>query len=695
MRAVRNTWVVTAVLSLVLSCLTLLVTPKANAAATVLLDTMMNTTDSGWATDARISGFGITVPATTTIGMVEALFIGPSGATNELLFFNYADAADLSGTRGNTPFSGLTPVASMGFPTVNPSTYKGSYYGSVTLTAGDYFLAFKGNATSSGVAVAKKLADSTVQGSWSFKGETAGTIRGNYPLMLDLTVTLKVRIEQLSTPNLTAFSSTTPLSGGTNITPITVANDGGSGPFSISPALPAGLVFNTYTGTISGIAPSAGYAPTVHTVSVTNAAGTSSLPITIRAKSADGCLIDNFKVRAGDATALRTDELSTTDCHTQSLSLPIGGQSLSTKVKFPAGSLSAPTTFTIASTSTESQILAGRPKVEITAKDNSNADVTSFLKPVAIELTGASSSIASVSSDGSTWRRLALLASAPTTNAQLGATGDGYRVTSLGGGLSQFTIYTSHLTSFGLRGDQAAVTLTSETTAATTNQAVALTASGGSTTNAFTYSTSTPAICSVSASGLVSAQSSGSCSVTATRPGDGSYNDATSAPLSIAFSPPPPPPPPMIPLAPPSLTSNAGSGDSATCTASQYSQEIQSAKITFRLGGLVLLSKELNIGPFSLTVLIPAGSNGKLLECEVQAYANHAVGTVMADLVVKDKAPTPPTTTPTVTPTPTPTPTATPTAAPAKKTTITCVKGKTVKKVTGVAPKCPSGFKKR
>ena len=31
----------------------------------------------------------------------------------------------------------------------------------------------------------------------------------------------------------------------------------------------------------------------------------------------------------------------------------------------------------------------------------------------------------------------------------------------------------------------------------------------------------------------------------------------------------------------------------------------------------------------------------------------------------------------------------------AKKTTITCVKGKTTKKVTAVAPKCPSGFKKK
>jgi hypothetical protein len=52
---------------------------------------------------------------------------------------------------------------------------------------------------------------------------------------------------------------------------------------------------------------------------------------------------------------------------------------------------------------------------------------------------------------------------------------------------------------------------------------------------------------------------------------------------------------------------------------------------------------------------------------------------------------------PTPTPTPTPTATATPTKKPvvAKKTTITCVKGKTTKKVTAVKPKCPTGFKKK
>jgi hypothetical protein len=31
----------------------------------------------------------------------------------------------------------------------------------------------------------------------------------------------------------------------------------------------------------------------------------------------------------------------------------------------------------------------------------------------------------------------------------------------------------------------------------------------------------------------------------------------------------------------------------------------------------------------------------------------------------------------------------------AKKTSLTCVKGKLKKMVTGVAPKCPSGYKKK
>jgi hypothetical protein len=76
-------------------------------------------------------------------------------------------------------------------------------------------------------------------------------------------------------------------------------------------------------------------------------------------------------------------------------------------------------------------------------------------------------------------------------------------------------------------------------------------------------------------------------------------------------------------------------------------------------------------------------------------------------LELKSVAEPTPTPTPSPTPTPiaisTPTSTATPVATPvavistpqAKSTTIQCVKGKTVKKVTGVNPKCPSGYKKK
>jgi len=45
-----------------------------------------------------------------------------------------------------------------------------------------------------------------------------------------------------------------------------------------------------------------------------------------------------------------------------------------------------------------------------------------------------------------------------------------------------------------------------------------------------------------------------------------------------------------------------------------------------------------------------------------------------------------------VTPTPTPTASNKPVV---KKVTITCIKGKTSKKVTAVKPKCPTGFKKK
>ena len=96
-----------------------------------------------------------------------------------------------------------------------------------------------------------------------------------------------------------------------------------------------------------------------------------------------------------------------------------------------------------------------------------------------------------------------------------------------------------------------------------------------------------------------------------------------------------------------------------------------------------------------------------------------AINNAGIECQVCNPKPTPtPTPTPTATPTPTPTPTSTPTISPSatpaqvtpvasatpaasalatlkKKVSITCVKGKQIKKVSGTNPKCPQGFKKK
>jgi hypothetical protein len=50
---------------------------------------------------------------------------------------------------------------------------------------------------------------------------------------------------------------------------------------------------------------------------------------------------------------------------------------------------------------------------------------------------------------------------------------------------------------------------------------------------------------------------------------------------------------------------------------------------------------------------------------------------------------------PTPSATPVATPSATPSKAAVKKITITCIKGKTKKVVTGTQPVCPAGYKKK
>ena len=106
------------------------------------------------------------------------------------------------------------------------------------------------------------------------------------------------------------------------------------------------------------------------------------------------------------------------------------------------------------------------------------------------------------------------------------------------GGLSATFLNVSHLSIFvGLipaKTDQATLTVTgpSSVTFGTTGTA---TASGGSGTGALSFSAGASTGCSVSGSTVSVTDASGSCSLTATKAGDATYNPATSVPFAVTL----------------------------------------------------------------------------------------------------------------------------------------------------------------
>jgi len=106
------------------------------------------------------------------------------------------------------------------------------------------------------------------------------------------------------------------------------------------------------------------------------------------------------------------------------------------------------------------------------------------------------------------------------------------------------------------------------------------------------------------------------------------------------------------------------------------------------------LTSALNAAKAEADAKVRAEAEAKAkVEAEARAKVE-AEARAKAEAEAKAKAT--PTPTPVATPIATLVPTSTPSAAPAaKKTTITCVKGKLKKKVTAKKPKCPTGYKKK
>lgn len=106
------------------------------------------------------------------------------------------------------------------------------------------------------------------------------------------TASVTISVALAAPSNLVYPQKTIAATVGTAITTDTPTVSGSSvSSFSISPALPAGLNFDTATGTISGT-PVSGSAQTVYTVTATNSAGSTTAQVTITVTQASSVLLE-------------------------------------------------------------------------------------------------------------------------------------------------------------------------------------------------------------------------------------------------------------------------------------------------------------------------------------------------------------------------------------------------------------------
>jgi hypothetical protein len=139
--------------------------------------------------------------------------------------------------------------------------------------------------------------------------------------------------------------------------------------------------------------------------------------------------------------------------------------------------------------------------------------------------TGLGSNIVAKSQDGLIWTPVPLL---PGTLLPTGQS-DGYYLDEDG----HVVILTSHLTQFGIKTPQPQTLLQTSAKQIVVGSVAGLVASGGAGAGAIAFTPLTPEVCSVSASGQVTALAVGICQVSSTKYGDATYMHSISKLISV------------------------------------------------------------------------------------------------------------------------------------------------------------------
>lgn len=209
----------------------------------------------------------------------------------------------------------------------------------------------------------------------------------------------------------------------------------------------------------------------------------------------------------------------------------------STSVAIPTVTvLSAGTCTVTATKATDSNYLAASSTVNITIDRANQATLTATTTKSTVNF-GATSGI-SVSATGGSGAGSISYASNDSSVCTIASTGGAVTVLSVGScvinatksGGTNYNDVTASVTITVLKIAQSAVTVTPNSATAIFNDGLSysVSASGGSTSNAFVYSSNSASICTVdSSTGEITVLGAGICSISALRPADVNYEDAT------------------------------------------------------------------------------------------------------------------------------------------------------------------------
>jgi hypothetical protein len=226
------------------------------------------------------------LPAGLSFNTTTGVISGTPSATQNPAVVHTITASNSGGSASVT----VTLTVNAGAPTLsysgNPFTFtKGTTVSSVTATASNISSFALSGRLPNGLSFNTSTGEITGTAT-ELMVATPFVVTGTNSTGQTATETLNITVNDAAPSNLVYFETSPTYTTGTRITDNTPSSSGGSvNSYSITPALPAGLSFNSANGVISGTATATRNPAAVHTITASNSGGSTTGTVTLTVNS--------------------------------------------------------------------------------------------------------------------------------------------------------------------------------------------------------------------------------------------------------------------------------------------------------------------------------------------------------------------------------------------------------------------------